>query len=292
MLKSLAIALLGAAAITVAAESQVPSFPPPAMSYADLADLALPAPVVAQVRVTSASRLKPAEAPGLAPGRTRFYVEAGVVTLIQGAGGLPSVVRFLADLPNDAAGRPAKPRKGAEWLVFAHPVPNRSGELRLAGRVDHHPVLAQRVRAVLGEAAQPNAAPRITGIGKAFHAAGTLPGESETQIFLQTSDRRPVSLSILRRPGEAPRWSVSLAEVVDESAAAPARETLLWYRLACTLPPILPPQSVADLSPEEAGAIRNDYAFVMDTLGRCERRQPRAASLNEARSTPTPAQSG
>src|SRR3546814_7628869 len=69
---------------------------------------------------------------------------------------------------------------------------------------------------------------------------GTIPGESETQIFLRTSDQRPVSLSVLRRPGEAPKWSVSLDEMVDESSAPAGRDTLLWYRLACFLPGQLP----------------------------------------------------
>jgi hypothetical protein len=291
MLRKLGVAISAAAAMAIAAESQVAPARP-ALSYADIADLALPTPIVAQVQVNRSSRLKPTEAPGIAAGRTRFLVDASVASLIRGAGGLPSTVRFLADLPNEANGKPVKLRKGTQWLIFAHPVPNRPGELRLAGRIDHQPPVAERLRAILSEAAAPDAAPRITGIGKAFHAPGSLPGESETQIFLQTAENRPVSLSILRRPGEAPRWSVSLAEIVDESAGAPARETLLWYRLACTLPRTLPPLSVAELGPDEAGAIQNDYAFVLDTLGRCERSQPRGISSNEARSTPTPAQSG
>jgi hypothetical protein len=291
MLRLLAVTILVAATAAEPSESQLPA-PAPAYSYADLADLGLGAPIVAQVRLVRASRLRPAEAPGLGAGRSRFYVEAETVSLIRGAGGLPSQVKFLADLP-DVGGKPVKPRKGAEWLIFAEPVANRAGELRLrGGQIAYQPALADRLRAILAEAAKPNAAPRITGIGKAFHVPGTLPGESETQIFLQTAENRPVSLSVLRRPGEAPRWSVSLAEIVDETAAAPARDTLLWYRLACTLPRALPAASVADVEPEAATAIRNDYLFVLDTLGPCERRQPRATSSNEARSTPTPAQSG
>ena len=68
-------------------------------------------------------------------------------------------------------------------------------------------------------------------IGNAFHVAGSLPGEGETQMFLTTADARPVSLSILRRPGEQPRWAVALAEIVDEAAGPPQRDTFLWYRL-------------------------------------------------------------
>src|SRR3546814_8147396 len=52
---------------------------------------------------------------------------------------------------------------------------------------------ARTIRAILTEA---NANPRrfkITEVGDAFHVPGTIPGESETQIFLRTSDQRPVS---------------------------------------------------------------------------------------------------
>jgi hypothetical protein len=100
---------------------------------------------------------------------------------------------------------------------------------------------------------------------------GSLPGESETQIFLQTADGRPVSLNVLRRPGQTPRWSVALSETDDDAAEPPRPETLLWYRLACTLPPILPRQSLVEA--ESPHAIRADYRLVIDGLGRCERKR-------------------
>src|SRR5207253_7979853 len=107
---------------------------------------------------------------------------------------------------------------------------------------------ARRIAADLVAADTP---PTITGIGNAFHVPGALPGEGETQIFLTTADNRPVSLSILRRPGEQPRWAVALSEIVDEAAAPPARDTLLWYRLACSLPAALPAASTASLAPPD-----------------------------------------
>ena len=119
---------------------------------------------------------------------------------------------------------------------------------------------------------RPDAPPRITGIGRAFHVPGSLPGESETQIFLQTADDRPISLNVLRRPGEQPRWSVALGEIVDDAAAAAARpNTLLWYRLACTLPPAPAGQSLSEAAPDEARAIRADYRLVIEGLGPCAR---------------------
>ena len=64
---------------------------------------------------------------------------------------------------------------------------------------------------------------------------------------------------------------MSLGEIVDDAAAPPARDTLLWYRLACALPPVLPDDSVADQAPEDAAQARTDYRFVLDQLGACGR---------------------
>ena len=103
----------------------------------------------------------------------------------------------------------------------------------------------------------------------AFYVPGSLPGEGETQIFLLTRNDRPAALSVLRRPGEQPRWSIALSEVIDENATAPARDTLLWYRLACFLPRTLPDNATAALEESEAAHAREDYAFVVQQLGPC-----------------------
>jgi hypothetical protein len=68
----------------------------------------------------------------------------------------------------------------------------------------------------------------------------------------------------------APQWAVSLSEVTDDAAAPPARNTLLWYRLACTLPRTIPARSYAD-APEHARAIAADYQVVIQGLGPCVR---------------------
>ena len=246
----------------------------PAMSYADLADLALAAPVVAHVRVKDADALSERDAANVRTGYRRFVVDADVVALIRGDGGLPSRVSYLVDLPNDARGRAARIRGRTEYLVLASSPPNRPAELRLIAPDAQLPYTAEnaaRLREILRESTLAGAPPRITGIGRAFHVPGSLPGESETQIFLQTADNRPISLNVLRRPGEQPRWSVALGEMVDDAAAAPQPETLLWYRLACTLPPTLPGQSLSEAAPEEARSIRADYNLVIERLGRCAR---------------------
>jgi hypothetical protein len=259
-------------------ESQPVLEPPAQLTYADLADLALSAPVAVHLRIRDADALGPREAPNVPPGRRRFLVEADVVALIRGAGGLPAQVSYLVDLANDSRGHAARLRRRDEVLVLAARVPNRPAELRLAApdaQLSYSAETAGRLRAILRESAAADAAPRIAGIGRAFHVAGSLPGEGETQIFLQTADQRPISLNILRRPGEQPRWSVALSEIVDEAAAPPAPESLLWYRLACTLPPRLPQQSLSEAGPDEAQAIQTDYRLVIDGLGPCARTRAR-----------------
>lgn len=265
-----------AAALLAAQPLESQPIPPeaPRLTYADLADLALAAPVAVHLRIRDADALDAREAPNVPSGRRRFLVEADVVALIRGTGGLPAQVSYLVDVANDSRGRPARLRRRDEMLVLASRVPNRPAELRLAAPDAQLPYTAEtaaRLRAILGESSAADAAPRLTGIGRAFHVEGSLPGESETQIFLQTAGNRPISLNILRRPGEQPRWSVALSEIVDEAAAPPAPETLLWYRLACALPPRLPAQSLSEAGADEARAIQADYHVVIEGLGPCAR---------------------
>ena len=262
-------------AVSMQAESQ------PAVSastYADLADLALAAPVTAQVRLTSSAEVKKEQAATVPPGYARFYVEADIVALIHSSESLPSHVDYLVDLPRDSRGKAPKLRKGSEYLLFAAPVRGRPDSLQLVARdaqLPWSPGQAAQVRAILTEFTGREPPPRITGIGRAFHVPGSIPGEGETQIFLQTAERRPVSLSVLRRPGEQPRWAVALSEIVDESAAPPNPGSLLWYRLACSLPPTLPAQSLADSDSENAAAAAADYRFVLEQLGACARTRSR-----------------
>jgi hypothetical protein len=279
MMRILSFVLIGLAAVSLTQpvdSQEVPAGPP--MSYADLADLALTAPVAAHVRVRRAAALSAREAAGVPAGYSRFLVEADIVALIRGAGGLPGRVSYLADLPNDSRGRAPRLRRGTEYLVLATPVAGRPAELRLAARDAQLPFSAEaaaRLRDLLREASATGAAPRITGIGRAFHVPGSLPGESETQFFLQTADNRPISITVLRRPGERPRWSVALGEMVDEAAETVRRDSLLWYRLACTLPPALPAASLSEAEADEARAIRADYRLVIEQLGSCGRSRRR-----------------
>lgn len=248
----------------------------PVYSYADLADRALAAPIALTATISEAIRVEPERATGLSAGAARFYVEADATSLIRGPAGLPPRVRYLVDVPLGPKGKAPKLKK-QQVLILARPVPNRPGELQLVARdaqIPLTPELEQRVRAVLTEVVRRDAPPAVTGVVSAFHVPGAIPGEGETQIFLSTRENRPISLNVLRRPGQDRQWSVALSEIVDEAAQPPARDTLLWYRLACGLPRSLPGEAVAELDQAAAEAAREDYAFVLGQLGGCTRTAP------------------
>jgi hypothetical protein len=272
VLKTVFVAGAAIALMAGAAESQPLAAAAP--SYADLADLALAAPVAAHVRLRRAVPLKPAQAGAAAPGLTRFFIEADVLSLIRGAQGSPARVTYLADVPNAPNGKPAKLQKRSEYIVLAAAVPGREGELRLVApdaQLAYAPERAAMLRSILQEASAASAAPAVTGVARAFHVPGSLAGESETQIFLQTAAGDPVSLTVLRRPGLVPTWAVALGDIVDDAAAEPKPNSLLWYRLACALPRALPRQSLADAAPEHVPAIHADYRLILDRLGPCVR---------------------
>lgn len=243
-----------------------------APGYADLTDLVLAAPVIGDAVVRSTTRLKSKDVANVPAGLVRLYVEAEVRQLIRGADGLPPRVGYLLDVRPDLRGKLPSLKK-ARVLLFARPTPV-PGQLQLVSpdaQLRWLPDVDAQVRAIVREALSADAAPRVTGVGNAFHVAGALPGEGETQVFLQTADNRPISLIVLRRPGERPRWAVALSEIVDEAAAPPPRDTLLWYRLACSLPAALPALSTAELAPADTVKAQEDYRYVLAQLGACGR---------------------
>ena len=273
----LALALVGPG---VAAQQYQPpaaaagESPDDAPHYADFADLVLESPMLIDATIRSTDRITGPEAADVAPGFARLYVTADVVALIRGQQSMPPQIGYLVDVPLDAGGRAPRLKK-ERVLLFARPVDGHPDQVQLVAKDAQRrwtPAADALVRRIAQEAIAPNAPPVITGVGNAFHVAGSLPGEGETQIFLSTADGRPVSLDILRRPGEQPRWSVALSDVTDSAAAAPPHDTLLWYRLACALPSRLPDSSLANADPDDAAKARADYQFVLESLGPCDRR--------------------
>lgn len=259
--------------MTTPALAAEPARPALAPSYADLATLADGAPLAVRARVKDQVALPPERAPGLAPGHARLFVEAQTVALLAGNTTLPEMLRYLVDVPLDAKGRAPKLKK-QEFVLFARPVAGRSGELQLVGpraQLPYTPALEARLRPVLASFAATGAPPRVTGVRDVLSSVGNLAGESETQIFLATARGEPAALTVVRRPGMAPRWGVSWTELVDQSAEAPVRDTLAWYRLACALPPALPAGANVASDPADRARAAQDYRFVLEQLGPCTR---------------------
>ena len=245
----------------------------PSATYADLADLADSAPIVLRAQVRKLVPVEPARARGLRPGWGRFYVEAKTAALLAGNTSLGEALRYLVDVPLDARGK-APALKKKQVLLFARTVPGRAGELQLVAsdaQLLWDAATEAKLRAILAELVAPDAPGKITGVREAIHVPGTLAGEGETQIFLDTASHAAASITVLQRPGARPVWGVSFSEVLAKVGEPPARETLAWYRLACFLPNTLP--AGANLS-ETAGSraqAQGDYRTVLGDLGVCQR---------------------
>jgi hypothetical protein len=246
----------------------------PELTYADLVDLALPAQLVALAQVRKAARLKPEEAPGLPAGRARLYIEARTLDLLVGED-IGESIRFLADVPQDARGKPPKLSK-TEVIVLARGVPDKIDELQLVAPdaiLILTPAREATLRAILTETARPDAPPAITALREALHVNGNLAGEGETQLFLGTATGAPVSISVLRRPGQPTTWGVSFTEIVASPAPPPLPATLAWYRLACGLPARLPDRANISATLADRRIAAEDYARVLADLGPCTRKR-------------------
>jgi len=263
-----------------AMEQPAPAAAPAASpySYADLADLAVAAPMAIHARIRKAAALKPEQAPGLAAGHVRFFIEADVVSLIRGSGPLAARISYLVDLPLAANGKAPKLKSKQPVLIFARPVASGTttdtGSVRLVApdaQLAWDPATEARLRAILTELVKPGAPPAITGIANGFHVPGTLPGEGETQLFLNTATGEPVSLTVITAADGSRRWAAAFGEIVDGSAAVPRRDTLAWYRLACGLPKTLPLDKLAGTAPEDRKKAAADYAMILGALGECTR---------------------
>ena len=270
---SLIIALCGISIMaSVTPCFAAPQTLPETLHYADIADLALPAKIVGKVRVVEAVEIKPSAESTSRNQHVRLYIEAEIEALIKGQQDTPHLISYLADMPLDGRGRAPKIKK-TEQLIFARSVPGRPGFVQLNAPDAAIAWTAEReslVRSITNAANTADSPPMINDIDSGFSVAGTVQGERETQIFLAT-DSRPVSLVISHHANETPRWSVSLGEIVDNSAPPPPRDTLLWYQLACHLPAQFPEAKLSTATGEQAEAIRSDYALVIAGLGACDR---------------------
>jgi hypothetical protein len=269
-----ALALPLALACAPAGAAKAPAPPPgPPPTYADLVGLAEAAPVIAELTVKSQATVPPERAPGLAVGHARLYLETQTLRVLKGPSALGESVHYLADVPLDAKGKPPRLKK-LTFLVFARPVAARPGELQLVAPDAQLPLdsaTEARVRTVIGQLVAPGAPPRITGVHDVISVAGNLAGESETQMFVDTATGAPASLTVVRRPNMDPTWGVSWSEIVDQAAKPPERETIAWYRLACSLPRALPGSAYLQSDAPGRSRAEADYRFILEQLGPCER---------------------
>jgi len=243
------------------------------LNYADLVDLAESAQLVIRARILTLIPLEPARMPAIRPGWWRFYVEARTEALIAGQTPLGEALTYLVDLPLDHKGKPPRLKKSSV-VVFARPVRGSPGALQLVApdaQVPWDPLLDSRLSAILGKLLASDVPPRITGVREAIHVSGDLAGEGETQLFLVSANGDPAAITITRRPGAPPRWSLSFDELVASNRPPPERDSLAWYRLACFLPSTLPPSATNMGTNEDRLAAAQDYAWVWRQLGPCPR---------------------
>ncbi len=271
--KSLAIALLIFAKIAAFPAYSQPVPPVDPLQYAGLADLSVNAPLIVHVTVKKAIKVDAERALNAPPGTQRFYVEAETNALIRGQGGITGAIRYIIDLPLDQRGRAPKIKK-RDFIIFAQRSARGNGEVQLVARdaqILWSPTRETRVRSIVREIVARDAPPAISRIASAFHVPGTIIGEGETQVFLETATGTPISITVLSRQGQRKVWAVSLGEIVDEAATAPPRNSLLWYRLACFLPRQLPANILTDDAYSSALEARKDYQLVLTSLGNCPR---------------------
>lgn len=257
----------------VSAPAQMQMATPSSLTYADLADLTIPAKLVIRAQIRKQAPLAPEQSPHLRPGWVRLYVEAQTLALLGGNMPIGESLSYLVDVPLDARGKVPKLRK-QDVILFASPVPGKPGQLQLVdvdAQLPATPELEARVKTILTELASPDAPPAVRGVRDALSVAGNLPGESETQLFLDAEDGASVALSVIRRPGMAPQWGVSWSELVDQSARAPEPQTLDWYRLACSLPQSLPADAILSRDGTSRFRAAEDYRLVLEQLGPCRR---------------------
>lgn len=264
--------LSGLTGLGTAAIAQSNSLPA-VLTYADLADLADGTELVIRAQIRKQARLAPERAPDVAPGMARLYIEGRTISLIAGRNAVGESLKYLVDVPLGANGKVPKLKK-TEVILFARTVANQPGTLRLVRRdsqIAWTPELERRLRPILSALVAQDAPPAILGIRDAFSIPGNLVGESETQIFVQTQDDGPVSLTVIRRPGQSPVWGVSWTDIVDQAARPPEKNTLAWYRLACFLPANLPSQALQSHDRRARQQSEADYAYVRGQLGPCPR---------------------
>jgi hypothetical protein len=243
------------------------------ISYADVADLVVNAPLIVDVTIRKVTPVPAQQAVGVPANLQRMLIEGDVMALLRSKDGIGGTVRFLLDVPKDAKGKTPKLKK-QRYFLFANKVAAMPGTIRLIrpnAVAEWSPANDNMVRAITREAVQLDAPQAITALTSASYSPGDIPGEGDTQIFLNAAGGQPYSISVTSRAGKPKSWTVSMSDLIEEGASAPKRNTILWYRLACGMPPKLGAEQIESVDTENAARAQADYAFVLQSLGKCDR---------------------
>lgn len=263
------------AAMPTYAQTSAPATQNVVQSYSDLVDLAESAPLVLRGEVRGAARLEPERAGKVREGAARVYVETRGTDAYSGTLPTAPALHYLADVALDGRGKVPVLKK-QQVILFARPAQGADGDLQLVApdaQLPWSPELETALRGVLKELAAPDAPPRITGVNMALYQEGDLAGEGETQIFLNTASGAPAAIIVRHQAGQPARWGVSFSEVVNAANTPPAQDTLTWYRLACSLPRILPASANVGDAQETRDQAQADYLLVLRDLGACGRKR-------------------
>ncbi len=240
-------------------------------SYDALTNITLESPLVADIIVTKVKKLPETQTIGVPANRKRILIIAELQSLIRAQKGLNSEIKFLFDAPLDSRGKMPKLKK-QRFLVFGSNVNNRPDFIKLTHTAsmlpysqDDNNVLRNIIRSIIAS----DAPQKIVSISSAFHSPGTIIGEGETQIFLNTEFGQPIAISVVSKRGESQRWSVSTSEVIDINASEPTRNSLLGHRLACGLPNSLSNENIEASNAQDRRKAAADYDYVRKALGNC-----------------------
>lgn len=271
------LSTVSAAQVPQLTSAVTPAFAVPAAnnSYADIADLVVISPLIVDVQVRKVTKVPVEQAVGVPANFQRMLIDADVLALIRGNDGVADKVRFLLDVPKDAKGKIPKLKK-QRYFLMGSKAAGLPGTIKLSrpdALIEWSAGNDAMLRAITKEAVIIDAPQAIVGLTSAFHSPGTVIGAGETQIFVQARANQIYSLSIFSAPGEPKRWAVSTGEVIDESATAPQKSSLLWYRLACGLPRALDAKLVETAEQENVAKAQADYRFVLESLGPCDRKR-------------------
>ncbi len=255
-------ALPAALALLLGATSPAAAAP----GYADIADLTLAAPALVRATITRAERIADRDSPGLAAGSARLLVTAAVNASLVAPGGIPAALQWLWDAPLDSRGKAPKP-KGQVVLAWLT-APAADGKTQLVARGAQLPwdAATEAMARAIATEARSGTVPVVTGVSNGFRADGTIPGESESQFFLNTSTGKSLTMVVTAKPGEARSVAIARGDVIDESAAKVVPGTLLHYRLACFLKPALPAAAGGD-----DPALAADWRAALAAIGACGR---------------------